>query len=69
MEIEKRKGRSTLLTINGITKPTTEWAKETGVDTVLHYIYDDATVYLDRKYDKFLDIVDKLEGYNEVQIV
>lgn len=34
MTIEKRKGRSSLLTINGITKPTIEWAKETGVDTV-----------------------------------
>lgn len=29
---------------------------------VLHYIYDDATIYLDRKYEKFLEIVAKLEG-------
>lgn len=26
-----------------------------------HYIYDDATIYLDRKYEKFLEIVAKLE--------
>ena len=32
MIVEKRKGKSSLLTINGITKSTTEWAKETGVD-------------------------------------
>lgn len=36
---------------------------------LLHYIYDEATIYLDRKYDKFLNIVDKLEGLNEVQVV
>ncbi len=34
MNVEKRKGRSTLLTINGITKTTTEWAAETGIDTI-----------------------------------
>jgi hypothetical protein len=33
---------------------------------LLHYIYDDATIYLDRKYEKFLNIVDRLEGANEV---
>ena len=37
--------------------------------TLLHYIYDDATIYLDRKYAKFLNIVEKLEGLNEVQAV
>lgn len=37
--------------------------------TLLHYIYDDATIYLDRKYEKFLNIVEKLEGLNEVQAV
>ena len=37
--------------------------------TLLHYIYDDATIYLDRKYEKFLNIVEKLEGLNEVQTV
>lgn len=36
---------------------------------ILHYIYDDATVYLDRKYEKFLSIVKKLEGLDEVQTV
>ena len=36
---------------------------------ILHYIYDDATVYLDRKYEKFLSIVKKLEGLDEVQAV
>ena len=35
MTIEKRKGRSSLLTINGVTKSTTEWAKETGIDAVI----------------------------------
>lgn len=34
MNVEKRRGRSTLLTINGITKTTTEWAEETGIDTI-----------------------------------
>ena len=34
MTVEKRKGRSSLLTINGITKTTTEWAEETGIDTI-----------------------------------
>nr|DAG32678.1 MAG TPA: Intron-encoded DNA endonuclease I-AniI [Caudoviricetes sp.] len=29
---------------------------------VLHYMYDDATIYLDRKYEKFLEIIAKLEG-------
>ena len=33
---------------------------------LLHYIYDDATVYLDRKYNKFLDIRNKLEICHEV---
>ena len=33
---------------------------------LLHYIYDDATIYLDRKYEKFLGIVAKLEAVNEV---
>lgn len=28
---------------------------------LLHYIYDNATIYLDRKYEKFLSIVAKLE--------
>lgn len=28
---------------------------------VLHYIYDDATIYLDRKHTRFLEIVTKLE--------
>lgn len=36
---------------------------------ILHYIYDDATVYLDRKYEKFLNIIEKLEGTNELQAV
>lgn len=117
MIVEKRRGRSSLLTINGVTKSTTEWAKETGIDVqtigrriregwtednlfqkvkpaphyeeegrdgeyrslqlsgkvqglkILHYIYDDATVYLDRKYEKFLNIIEKLEGTNELQAV
>lgn len=33
MEIEKRKGKSTLLTIGGETKAVTEWAREKGVSS------------------------------------
>lgn len=36
---------------------------------LLHYIYDNATVYLDRKYEKFLNIVNELEGNNELQTI
>lgn len=35
MIIEKRKGKSSLLTINGITKTTSEWASENGITTAL----------------------------------
>lgn len=35
MEILKRKGQSSLLTINGITKSTTQWAEETGIDSTI----------------------------------
>lgn len=35
MTVEKRQGKSTLLTINGETKTTTEWAKEKGITSAI----------------------------------
>lgn len=35
MRIERQKGKSTLLTINGVTKSITQWSKETGIDSVV----------------------------------
>ena len=35
MTVEKRKGKSTLLTINGITKTVSEWSRDTGISNTI----------------------------------
>ena len=35
MEISRQKGKSTLLTINGVTKSITQWSEETGIASVV----------------------------------
>lgn len=49
---------------------TLEISGKTQTLNILHYIYDDASVYLNRKYEKYLNITGKQEvSTNDIQVI
>ena len=48
---------------------TLEITGKTQCLNILNYIYGNASIYLDRKYEKYLSIIDRQEDMNELQAI